>query len=195
MPDEPLVATPRPPLRERKQQETRERIVAAAYRLFEQRGYTRVTVDDIADAAEIGRATFFRYFGDKQEVVFAAEPTIRQDLSAEMSSREQVPATLAACVSLLREIALPLWRQTEASPHHALHLRLVHENAELNDRRLRKLLSFTTEVTELLVRRGVERGLARLATQLVAACYLAAEDAKVDNIDANLTTLLRDLRA
>ena len=182
-------------LRERKRQKTRERIVAAAYALFEQRGYAGVTVDDIAEAAEIGRATFFRYFGDKQEVVFAAERALREDLASAMDSREPAPVTLAACVGLLREIVLPLWRRTETSPHYALHTKLVRENAELGDRQLRKLLSFADDVTELLVRRGVEPDLARLATQLVASCYLAAADAKVDSVEANLSTLLRNLKS
>nr|WP_239001050.1 TetR family transcriptional regulator [Jiangella asiatica] len=57
-------------LRDRKQQRTREAIIDAAHALFAERGFDNVTVTDIAERAEVGRSTFFRYFGDKQEVVF-----------------------------------------------------------------------------------------------------------------------------
>jgi AcrR family transcriptional regulator len=62
-----------PPLVERKQRAARERIVRAATELFAERGYSKVSVSDIAERAEVGRTTFFRHFGDKQEVVFARE--------------------------------------------------------------------------------------------------------------------------
>src|SRR5665213_2390719 len=43
----------------------------AAIRAFTSRGYDATTVDDIADAAEISRSTFFRRFKSKDDVVFA----------------------------------------------------------------------------------------------------------------------------
>jgi hypothetical protein len=36
-------------------------------------GFDKVSVSDIAERAEVGGTTFFRYFGDKQEVVFAKQ--------------------------------------------------------------------------------------------------------------------------
>jgi TetR/AcrR family transcriptional regulator, regulator of mycofactocin system len=39
-----------------------------AFDLFERQGFEQTTVDDIASAAGIGRRTFFRYFGSKNEV-------------------------------------------------------------------------------------------------------------------------------
>jgi len=39
-----------------------------AFDLFERQGFEQTTVDDIAFAAGIGRRTFFRYFGSKNEV-------------------------------------------------------------------------------------------------------------------------------
>ena len=54
-----------PSLRDRKKRRTRERLYDAALQLFAERRYEDVTVDEICDRAEVGRATFFRFFGSK----------------------------------------------------------------------------------------------------------------------------------
>ncbi|HWJ65995.1 MAG TPA: TetR/AcrR family transcriptional regulator [Nocardioides sp.] len=47
----------------------RERLVAAAFELFEGQGYDATTVDEIAARAGTGRSTFFRHFRGKEDVV------------------------------------------------------------------------------------------------------------------------------
>jgi AcrR family transcriptional regulator len=47
----------------------RDRLVAAAFELFEGQGYDATTVDEIATLAGTGRSTFFRHFRGKEEVV------------------------------------------------------------------------------------------------------------------------------
>ena len=56
-------------LRERKRQATHARIADEAARLAQEKGVAGVTIDEIAAAAEIGRATFFRYFDAKETAV------------------------------------------------------------------------------------------------------------------------------
>ncbi|WP_020667691.1 TetR family transcriptional regulator [Amycolatopsis nigrescens] len=56
-------------LRERKKARTREAILREAFRLFRERGYTATTVEQIAEAAEISHATFFRYFPAKEDLI------------------------------------------------------------------------------------------------------------------------------
>ena len=58
------------PLRARKRALTREAILAAAERLFEERGYDHVTVAEIADAANVSVKTLFVYFRSKEDLVF-----------------------------------------------------------------------------------------------------------------------------
>jgi AcrR family transcriptional regulator len=55
--------------RERKKRQTRATIVAAAFTLFAERGFEAVTVSEIADAADVARATLFSYFHTKDAIV------------------------------------------------------------------------------------------------------------------------------
>lgn len=59
----PLGTSPKPlGRRGRKKQATRERIIEMARRLFATKGYNGTTVEEIAEAAAVSRATFFNYF-------------------------------------------------------------------------------------------------------------------------------------
>jgi AcrR family transcriptional regulator len=57
-----------PGRRERKRAQTRERIFRAAMGLFGERGFFNTTVEDITEAADVGKGTFFNYFPSKEEV-------------------------------------------------------------------------------------------------------------------------------
>jgi AcrR family transcriptional regulator len=54
--------------RERKKEQTRRALTRAALTLFLERGFEATTVDDIAEAADFHRATFFRIFQSKEDV-------------------------------------------------------------------------------------------------------------------------------
>ena len=58
-----------PGLRERKRRATHQRIADEAARLARQKGIDGTTVDEIAAAAQVARATFFRYFDAKETAV------------------------------------------------------------------------------------------------------------------------------
>ena len=55
--------------RERKKEETKQRIFKAAIRLFRERGFPSTTVDDIAERADVAKGTFFNYFPRKEAVL------------------------------------------------------------------------------------------------------------------------------
>jgi AcrR family transcriptional regulator len=62
-------AFPRPSLRERKKLQTRSAIINRAVELFNTQGFYNTSIDDIADAADVSRGTFFNYFGYKEAVI------------------------------------------------------------------------------------------------------------------------------
>jgi AcrR family transcriptional regulator len=62
-------ATDQPGLRERKKAKTRASIREHALRLFREQGYAATRVEQIAEAAEVSPATFYRYFPTKEDVV------------------------------------------------------------------------------------------------------------------------------
>lgn len=59
----------KPGLRELKKQRTHAAISDAAIRLFLERGYDRVSVAQVAEAAEVSKRTLFAYFPAKEDLV------------------------------------------------------------------------------------------------------------------------------
>src|ERR1700691_1565835 len=57
--------------RERHSLAVRQRLFDAAMRLFAKRGFTETTVEDITNAADVGKGTFFNYFPSKEELLTA----------------------------------------------------------------------------------------------------------------------------
>ncbi len=97
--DAPAASSPRAGLRERKKARTRAEIRAQGLRLFREQGYHQTSTEQIAAAAEISPATFFRYFATKERVVLSddLEPTMLAALAAQ-------PADLPVLTALHRAI-------------------------------------------------------------------------------------------
>lgn len=57
-------------LREKKKQETRNRIFEVSSRLFKEKGFESTTVDEITKEAGIAKGTFFNYFSTKESLLF-----------------------------------------------------------------------------------------------------------------------------
>ena len=55
--------------RQRRAAETRLRLFRCALQLFAERGFPNVTVEDITEAADVGKGTFFNYFASKDHVL------------------------------------------------------------------------------------------------------------------------------
>ncbi|MFS3128070.1 TetR/AcrR family transcriptional regulator [Nocardioides sp. Bht2] len=64
----------------------RDRMVAAAYELFEEHGYDVTTVDQIAERAGVGRTTFFRMLGSKEAAIFPEHEILTARISARLDA-------------------------------------------------------------------------------------------------------------
>ncbi|MET0450378.1 MAG: helix-turn-helix domain-containing protein [Mycobacterium sp.] len=73
---------------------TRERLMSAAFALFEERGYEAASVEDIAARAGVGRTTAFRQFGSKEALIFPDHRALlrRADARLSAASAEAIPA-------------------------------------------------------------------------------------------------------
>src|SRR5436305_210538 len=155
-------------LRERKQRRTRDGIIEAAMTLFEEHGFNGVTVDEIAERAEVGRTTFFRYFADKQEVLFAEDDEFLAVLTdaVDRAAREVAPIAdrLGDALGVARA---GLHALTEAIvrnvPRLGLRERLIQENPALNARNVLKERRYLQAAGESLGRHGATAETATLA--------------------------------
>jgi AcrR family transcriptional regulator len=92
--------------RERKKQRTREALVDAAFRLFQEKGFEATTVEEIADAVDVSSRTFFRYFASKEDVVLTFQEeqfaTMLEALASRPASESVMTALRNATVTVIR---------------------------------------------------------------------------------------------
>ncbi|RIX30222.1 TetR/AcrR family transcriptional regulator [Amnibacterium setariae] len=170
---------------ERKRRQARRRIVAAADELFAARGFDAVSVNDIAERAEVGRTTFFRHFGDKQEVVFAREQELLDLIAAERVEPAAAGlGTLLDAVRALEPVLLRLLdRMTADLAGYRRHLQLIEQHAELAARDAVKMQGVALRLRDLLTAQDCPDGTATLAAEIAMACYWTARRTAPDPAD------------
>jgi AcrR family transcriptional regulator len=107
-------------LRERKKLATWRAIQSAALRLFDEQGYEATTVEQIAAAANVSRATFFNYFAGKDATLLDQDPQERREWQALIAERppgeplwDSLGAILTGFCESLRD-RMPLQRRLKA---------------------------------------------------------------------------------
>jgi AcrR family transcriptional regulator len=83
---------------------TKDRLVAAAFELFEERGFEATTAEDIARRAGVGRTTFFRAFGSKDDVIFPEHDLLLGRIDERLAAA--TPATRALALSEATRVVL-----------------------------------------------------------------------------------------
>ncbi|MFD2471763.1 TetR/AcrR family transcriptional regulator [Amycolatopsis silviterrae] len=151
---------------------TRNRLEQAALALFEEQGYDRTTVAQIAQRANLTERSFYRWFADKREVLFGGS----QELEAEfVTAIDSVPSGTAALPTLLAAFATAprVFRPREFLLRRAA---VIAANPPLRERELIKLVTISEALTKALQERGIDAETARLATDLgLSVLRLATE--------------------
>jgi AcrR family transcriptional regulator len=139
-----------------------ERLTEAAMALFEERGYARTTVGDIAARAGLTERTFFNHFSDKREVLFAGS---EQFVARIVEAARAVPASVPPL-----DVVVAAYEATsdffeERRPFARRRSALIAAHPELQERELVKMLALAAAITEVLERRGVSPAAATLAAE------------------------------
>ena len=84
--------------RERRAAETRLRLFRSALQLFAQRGFPNVTIEDITEAADVGKGTFFNYFESKDQILGVMAEIqlgkVRQCLEEAIAGKQSIETVL-----------------------------------------------------------------------------------------------------
>ena len=176
-----LPATPpRSDRRERRRLETRERLYRAALELFGERGFLETTVEDITEAADVGKGTFFNYFPTKEHVLAAYGG---ERIAAVERALEKARTTTGSVLDVLEELAADSAGQSHENPAvlraiYAAHASCAPVRAELQ-KRMRISRKILAEIISLAQKRGEVRSdaapieLARLIQTVVMGFTMA----------------------
>jgi AcrR family transcriptional regulator len=162
---------PRPGLRERRKALTAAELEAAAYRLFGERGFENVTVDDIAAEADVSRRTFFRYFASKEDVLLADHFVQLARLREAMASRPEDEPIVTA----LRNSVLSLTSDFEERKEKVvIRARIMRDTPSLQARSLVHQQLWENAMQEMVADRLGVDPVKDLRPGVVAAAALAA---------------------
>jgi AcrR family transcriptional regulator len=121
-------------LRERKKARTRAHIAHTAMTLFADRGFDEVTVAEVAETADVGVSTVFKYFPTKEDLFFDRQDEVVEHLSRVVLTRRPGESFAAACRrDTLELIEARDWR-IGLVPAMGRFYRLVHRSPALRAR-------------------------------------------------------------
>jgi AcrR family transcriptional regulator len=131
-------------------------------RLYVERGYEQTTVAEIAGEAGLTARTFFRYFADKREVLFAGSEELQRSMVEALDATPPSAAPIQAVAAVLDASAAVLGGNREYS---RLRQSVISANPELLERELIKMATLARALAEGLRRRGVAEPDASLAAE------------------------------
>ena len=178
--------------------DARERLEVAALELFARQGYEATTVTEIADRAGLNRATFFRHFADKREVLFGGEGVLA-DLFAGGILSAAVDATITECLQAAFAAADSVMTSQQRAKA-VQRVLIVAANEEVQERGLLKHARMANSISSALSMRGVDGLTARLAAELAMLAFSVGVERWMDassteSFAVHATAALSDLEA
>jgi AcrR family transcriptional regulator len=170
--------------------DAKSRLERAALELYGDGGFEQTTVAEIAKRAGLTERTFFRYFSDKREVLFAGADRLKSLLVDEVTEAPASATPIEAVASALEVAALLLQENREFARRRQ---NAITTNAELQERELIKLASLASAMAEALRERGVPEPTASLTGEAGIAIFKVAFERWTDESnDVELAQLIRD---
>ena len=164
-------------LREEKKQRTREDIAETAWTLFADRGFDRVTVAQVADAARVSEATVFNYFPTKEDLFFHRLDQYGHDLVEAVADRGPGESVLAAFRNLLLAPRGLVGQLDSGDPRALERLRTVNRviagSAALQAREQVSVTRIAEALAERLVAATPGTAADRLTARVVAHTLMA----------------------
>ncbi|GAB4008989.1 TetR family transcriptional regulator [Nocardioides ultimimeridianus] len=163
------------------------RLVDAALDLYAERGFDRTTVAEIAERAGVTERTFFRYFTDKREVLFAGGHQLEVRMTERIAAAEPGSSPLDVATEGLAAAVEAIDRDF-ALRRHAV----VSAHPALQERELLKLDALSRAAAEALQARGIGVLPAALAGESAVAVFKIAFAQWIgDDVPDDLPDLLR----
>ncbi len=188
-------------LRERKKQQTRERIAETARRLFAERSFEQVTVAEIARAAEVAEKTVFNYFPTKEDLVYWRLESFEEELLGTIRRRAPGESILAAFSRfILQQRGLLGARDPEAGKRLAAVTRMISQSPALRAREQQIFGRYTDSLAGLIAEEtGARPGdvRPRVAANSMMGVHRTMVDFTRERIVAGMERdrLARDVRA
>ncbi|MGV4927889.1 TetR/AcrR family transcriptional regulator (plasmid) [Streptomyces sp. BHT-5-2] len=177
------------PLRERKKLRTREALVDTALRLFSERGFQSVTLDELCDAVDTSKRTFFRHFTSKEDVAMAPLHDLWRAFLVDLEHRHE-PADGPLLVMLQEAVLASLDGMTAAdwSERVWLNRQLAARTPSMEAHGLRFCQDTSRAAVDVLQRRfglaGGEDLRPRLVMEVLVAAWHCALDVWAAQPDA-----------
>lgn len=171
-------------LRERKKAMTRLALEDAALELFTRKGFDHTTVDEIADACNVSRRTFFRYFASKEDIFSGDKDSHDVEMFDLIASRPADEPPLES----LRATLIALAADLEADRARMVaKVRIINQTPSLRSAGLEHEQGIIDLVVEALARRSEESidDQARFHLRLVTQAAIGALRAAIDRWVAN----------
>ena len=164
--------TPTEGLRARKRREVRRRISDTATRLFLERGFDAVPVEEVARAADVSKATLFNYFECKEDLLLDRAPEL-----IELVRQALKPPRVKHALPALRDALLELVISGDALSGAIAEVKwfwpLANSTPGLRARAQQHGEAFQAELASLLRAAGFRKDAALIAAMAVAAWWLA----------------------
>jgi AcrR family transcriptional regulator len=158
------------------------RLQQAAMALYLERGYDDVTTAEIAERAGLKKRSFFRYFADKREVLFAGAEAFQAHVVAAVADADADVSPIDAVVAALAAGGAQLAQYGEFARGRR---DLIASSADLQERELIKMASLTAAVAEALRHRRVDALRATLTAQAGVAAFTTAYERWIDEDGAS----------